>query len=233
MLLVQCAVAVLCVLRAGLLDDVAVVVDVERLLAEQKALKELDQHAVGGEELHLGALPARREDLGHEVGSYLFGLCGEHAEGELAQLRGRVVEQEVSEDHSGRERVAVGHALSGLAVIALHADGELLHERVCHLRQPALGRAVRDVAGRAAALDARADGVKDVPLGALLLMHELDGHLRAVEHAEEVHFDHCLDRLDRHVDERPAAAVDASVVDPPADGAELFLGELAEQLHAR
>mmetsp|Transcript_6894 Transcript_6894/g.23531 ORF Transcript_6894/g.23531 Transcript_6894/m.23531 type:complete len:234 (-) Transcript_6894:37-738(-) len=126
--------------------------------------------------------------------------------------------------------MAVGDALSLLLVVALDALRELLHQRVCHLRQPALGGPVGHVARGAAALDARAHGVEDVPLDARLLVHELDGHLGAVEDAEQVDVHHGRNGLRLEVHERTAAAIDAGVVDPVADGAELLLGKLAEHL---
>ena len=85
-------------LRARLLDDVAVVVDELALLPLDELVEELDEHAVGRQELDLLALPLYAEDLGHEVGRHLRRLRGEHAERELAQLGRRVVEQKVGED---------------------------------------------------------------------------------------------------------------------------------------
>ena len=91
---------------------VAVVVDELALLALDEAAEEGAEDAVRREELHLGAVAGDAEDLGHEIARDLVGLRGEHTEGELAQLRCRVVEEEVREYHAGREGV---HAHLGRA----------------------------------------------------------------------------------------------------------------------
>ena len=118
-------------------------------------------------------------------------------------------------------------------LVAGHTLLELTDQRVGQLRQPALGRTVGGVARRAAALDAGADRVEDVRLDASLRLHEVERHLSAQQHSDQVHVDHGLDGRRAERSEGPAAAVDASVVDPEVDGPQLLLGELAELLHAR
>mmetsp|Transcript_16759 Transcript_16759/g.45141 ORF Transcript_16759/g.45141 Transcript_16759/m.45141 type:complete len:246 (-) Transcript_16759:10-747(-) len=128
--------------------------------------------------------------------------------------------------------MAVGHALGGLLVVALHTLGKLLDERVGHLGKTALGGAVCDVAGSSAALHPRAHRVKDVSLNPLLLVHELDGLLRAQQDTDEVYLDNCLDDVGGELSERPAAAVDARVVNPVPHCTKVFLGKLSKLLHA-
>ena len=78
--------------------------------------------AVGGEELDLLSVAGGGEDLGDEVLGHLLGLRRQHAEGELAQLGRRVVEQQLREDHPRRERVHVhlrGRVRQGVGVRVL------------------------------------------------------------------------------------------------------------------
>ena len=67
----------------------------------------------------MGSIRGGGEDLGHEVGRHLVRLRSEHAERELAQLGGGVVEEEVGEHHPRRQRVAVHLARPVLLVVAL------------------------------------------------------------------------------------------------------------------
>mmetsp|Transcript_17128 Transcript_17128/g.42536 ORF Transcript_17128/g.42536 Transcript_17128/m.42536 type:complete len:356 (+) Transcript_17128:213-1280(+) len=223
--------AVVRVLLPRLLDHVAVVVDELALLALDEAAEEGAQDAVRREELHLGAVAGDAEDLRHEVARHLVGLRGEHTEGELAQLRRRVVEEQVGEHHARRERVHAHLARSLDVLVAGHTVRELLDEGVGELGQPALGRSVARVAGRAAALDARADRLEDVALDALLLLQHLDRRVRAQEQADEVDLDDGLDDVGGHLGEGAAAAVDAGVVDPVVHRAELLRREVGQPLH--
>mmetsp|Transcript_15201 Transcript_15201/g.51087 ORF Transcript_15201/g.51087 Transcript_15201/m.51087 type:complete len:200 (-) Transcript_15201:537-1136(-) len=164
-------------------DDVAVVVDDGGFFAFHKTIEELEKSPRLREELNERARLAthRREDLGHEVGRDLFRRRGEDREGELAELGGGVLEEEVGEDHARRERVHQDLALGvlGRPGVALRLALELGHQRVGELRQAALADAVRGVARGAAAADARAHSVVDVAFHALLRHHELHGHLCA------------------------------------------------------
>ena len=115
-------------------------------------------------------------------------------------------------------------------LVAGHAARELLDERVSKLREAALGRAVASVAGRAAALDARADGLEDVALDALLLLHHLDRGVGAQQQADEVDLDDGLDDGRGHLGEGPPAAVDTGVVNPVVHRAQLLRRELGHRL---
>jgi len=64
-----------------------------------------------------------------------------------------------------------------------------------------------------------------------LLRHNVHSRLGPEEDAQQVDFDHKLDLIGGDVHERPPAAVDAGVVDPVLEGAELLLGELSQLLH--
>ena len=81
------------ILGARGLDDVAVVVDVLALLLEHKALIELEENLVSGQKLHRLSHAVGGKDLGDQILRHLLRLRRKHAEGELAQLGGRVIEE--------------------------------------------------------------------------------------------------------------------------------------------
>mmetsp|Transcript_1229 Transcript_1229/g.2845 ORF Transcript_1229/g.2845 Transcript_1229/m.2845 type:complete len:205 (+) Transcript_1229:671-1285(+) len=116
--------------------------------------------------------------------------------------------------------------------VALHALLELLDERLRHLRQPALGGPIARIARSAAALDARSHRVEDVRLHSFLLLHQLQCDLSADQDANQVDLDHRLHDGEGHLKEGSAAAVDAGIVDPIVNDANLGLCELCKALHA-
>eukprot|EP00966_Prymnesium_polylepis_P276032 6377294-Prymnesium_polylepis.1 len=121
--------SVVSILRPRLLDDVAVVVNVFALLTLDESLIEFDQDSVRRQKLHLLALPADRQNLRHKVRRHLWRLRSKHAERELPQLGRGVVEQEIREDHAGRERVHTHLASHLWHVVPRHTLGQLCHQR--------------------------------------------------------------------------------------------------------
>ena len=68
-------------------------------------------------------------------------------------------------------------------------------------------------------------------LDALLLLHGSHGGVRAEQQAHQVDLDDRLDDPQRHGGERPPTTVDARVVDPVVNRAQLLLRELDQLLH--
>ena len=63
-----------------------------------------------------------------------------------------------------------------------------------------------------------------------LLFHEGHGHLGAQQNAQQIDLDDGFDLCGGHVAQIAASPVDAGVVDPVLDGAQIFDGKLAQPL---
>eukprot|EP00446_Apocalathium_sp_SHHI-4_P068809 CAMPEP_0177523664 /NCGR_PEP_ID=MMETSP0369-20130122/49520_1 /TAXON_ID=447022 ORGANISM="Scrippsiella hangoei-like, Strain SHHI-4" /NCGR_SAMPLE_ID=MMETSP0369 /ASSEMBLY_ACC=CAM_ASM_000364 /LENGTH=377 /DNA_ID=CAMNT_0019003535 /DNA_START=115 /DNA_END=1245 /DNA_ORIENTATION=- len=228
----QSANTVVLVLRTRHLDHIAVVVDVLGLLTQDEALEELGQDLVGSQKFDRRAILADVQYLGHDILCDLPRLRRQDAEGELAELGRGVVEQQVREDHAGREDVAIDLAKRLDLVVALHTILELRDQGVGHLRQTALRGAIGHIAGGASALHAAADGVEDVRFHAVLLLHHHHRSMCAHQDATQVDLHNRLDGFRRNLREALAPTVDARVVNPIVDDSDLVLYELNKLLDA-
>jgi hypothetical protein len=91
LLLVELPDSVDVVLSTGHLDDIAVVVDVFRLLLQNEPFEKFGQDPVGRQELDAATVGLLRQDFRYQIGRHFFGLGGQYAKGKLAQFGRRVV----------------------------------------------------------------------------------------------------------------------------------------------
>lgn len=162
MFLVQSSGASFIILFTRNLDNISVVVNVFTLLLQDKSLEELIQDTVGRQEFYTSAVTVDGQDLWNKVGSNLLGLSSQNTERKLAKFGSRIVEKELSENHTGRK--AVNHDLSGSfrLWVSLNTFVQFLYKTVCELGQSTLGSSIARVPRGTAPLDSTSNSVENV-----------------------------------------------------------------------